>query len=106
MPTMSTSWKASFPINCVGTCPVRTTRGTESIYAEAMPVTVLVAPGPEVTRHTPHLTGCPGITVRCVNGSLFMADQDVPDIRLNQLVIDVRHGTAREAEDDIHPLFL
>ena len=29
--------------------------GIESIYAEAIPDTVLVAPGPEVTRHTPTL---------------------------------------------------
>ena len=55
MPTMSASWKASLPIRSVGTCPVKTTIGIESMYAVARPVTVFVAPGPEVTRHTPVL---------------------------------------------------
>ena len=30
MPTMSASWKASFPIRFIGTCPVKQTKGTES----------------------------------------------------------------------------
>ena len=55
MPTVSHSWKASWPMACVGTCPVMTTIGIESMYAVAMPVTALVTPGPEVTRHTPTL---------------------------------------------------
>jgi len=42
-------------MRAVGTCPVKTTTGMESMYAVAMPVTVLVAPGPEVTRTTPGL---------------------------------------------------
>ena len=37
----------------VGTWPVITTIGIESMYAVAMPVTALVTPGPEVTRATP-----------------------------------------------------
>ena len=53
MPTVSHSWNASRPIACVGTCPVITTSGIESMYAVAMPVTALVTPGPEVTRATP-----------------------------------------------------
>ena len=55
IPTVSTSWKASEPITGVGTWPVRITIGMESMYAVAIPVTAFVAPGPEVTRHTPHL---------------------------------------------------
>ena len=31
MPTMSASWKASVPIDAVGTCPVIATSGTESM---------------------------------------------------------------------------
>ena len=31
IPTMSTSWKASVPIRDVGTCPVKTTIGMESM---------------------------------------------------------------------------
>ena len=53
MPTVSASWKASLPIMKVGTWPVSTTIGIESISASVMPVTALVAPGPEVTRTTP-----------------------------------------------------
>ena len=53
MPTVSHSWNASWPIACVGTWPVRTTIGIESMYAVAMPVTALVTPGPEVTSATP-----------------------------------------------------
>ena len=55
MPKMSVSWKASVPIAGRGTWPVITTMGTESICAVAMPVTRLVAPGPEVPKQTPTL---------------------------------------------------
>ena len=47
------SWKASVPIAEVGTCPVITTRGTESAMLSRTGVTVFVAPGPEVTITTP-----------------------------------------------------
>ena len=53
MPKMSVSWKASVPMAARGTWPVITTIGTESMWAVAMPVTRLVAPGPEVPKHTP-----------------------------------------------------
>ena len=52
IPTKSASWKASLPIIVVGTWPDSTTIGVESMYASAIPVTVLVAPGPEVTSTT------------------------------------------------------
>src|SRR5882762_230041 len=52
---MSTSTGPGRPIACVGTCPEMITIGIESMYAVAMPVTALVTPGPEVTRHTPTL---------------------------------------------------
>ena len=55
MPTMSASWKASVPMTPRVTWPVMTTMGTESMKAVAMPVTVLVAPGPLVTSTTPTL---------------------------------------------------
>jgi len=53
MPVMSVSWKASEPMTEVGTWPVIQTMGEESIIAVAMPVTRLVAPGPEVAIATP-----------------------------------------------------
>ncbi len=53
MPVMSISWKASLPRNIEPTWPVMQTMGDESIIAVAMPVTRLVAPGPEVAMATP-----------------------------------------------------
>jgi hypothetical protein len=55
MPVMSVSWNASEPISLLPTCPVIHTIGTESIIAVAMPVTMFVAPGPEVAIATPTL---------------------------------------------------
>ena len=52
---MSTSWKASVPISGEATWPVIATIGTLSRKALAMPVTRLVAPGPDVAMHTPGL---------------------------------------------------
>ena len=49
------SWKASEPIAPVGTCPQMTTIGIESAMQSRIGVTVLVAPGPEVTSATPTL---------------------------------------------------
>ena len=55
MPTMSASWNASVPISVENTWPVMASMGTESMYASAIAVTRLVAPGPEVAMHTPTL---------------------------------------------------
>ena len=55
MPVMSTSWKPSRPIAVEGTLPVMATSGVESRCAVAMPVSRLVAPGPEVAITTPTL---------------------------------------------------
>ena len=52
-PVMSVSWKASDPMSELDTWPVMQTIGEESIMAVAMPVTMLVAPGPEVAIATP-----------------------------------------------------
>ncbi len=55
MPTMSASWNASVPIRVENTWPVIATIGIESMYASAIAVTRLVAPGPEVAIVTPTL---------------------------------------------------
>jgi hypothetical protein len=55
MPTVSHSWNASSPMARVGTWPVITTIGIESMKAVAMPVTAFVTPGPLVTSATPGL---------------------------------------------------
>ena len=54
-PTISTSWKESLPRAGSVTFAVIATTGMLSIYAVAIPVTRLVAPGPEVAIHTPTL---------------------------------------------------
>ena len=53
MPTVSHSWNASVPMALVGTWPVMHTIGMLSMYASISGVTMLVAAGPLVTRHTP-----------------------------------------------------
>jgi hypothetical protein len=53
MPVTSASWKASLPRFAVFVCPLITISGEESISAVSRPVTVFVAPGPEVTSATP-----------------------------------------------------
>jgi hypothetical protein len=55
IPRMSASWNASVPMAALPTCPVMATIGTESIWASAIGVTRLVAPGPEVAMQTPTL---------------------------------------------------
>ena len=54
-PVISISWKLSLPRRLLVTLQVIATMGTESMYAVAMPVTRLVAPGPEVAMQTPTL---------------------------------------------------
>ena len=50
---MSISWKLSLPSSGTLTLHVIATIGTESMYAVAIPVTRLVAPGPLVAKQTP-----------------------------------------------------
>ena len=52
-PVTSVSWNASEPISLLPTCPVMHSSGEESSIAVAMPVTMFVAPGPEVATATP-----------------------------------------------------
>ncbi len=49
------SWNASVPTALLGTWPQITTTGTESAMQSRTGVTVLVAPGPDVTITTPTL---------------------------------------------------
>src|SRR5688572_758832 len=52
IPVTSASWNASLPMNDRFTWPVTATIGTESIHADASPVTRFVALGPDVAKHT------------------------------------------------------
>ena len=55
MPVMSASWNASVPMSARLCCPVIATTGIESMWASAIGVTRLVAPGPDVAMQTPTL---------------------------------------------------
>ena len=70
--------------------------------ASVRPVTVLVAPGPEVTRTTPTLP-----VLRTFGGmdrGLLVTDEDVPQlVLLEQRIIEQQHGTARIAELPLRP---
>jgi hypothetical protein len=71
-PVMSVSWKASDPISRLPTWPVMQTIGDESIIAVASPVTMLVAPGPEVAMATPTLPVARGVAVGHVGRALLV----------------------------------
>ena len=102
MPTLSASWKASLPIRCVGTWPVKATIGIESIRASCSAVTRLVAAGPEVTRQTPTLPGGPRVALGGVAGGRLLADQDVAQaLEVVEHVVDRQHGAAGQAEDEV-----
>ena len=107
MPTVSHSWKASRPIACVGTWPVRTTSGIESMYAVAMPVTALVTPGPEVTSADADLLRGARVAVGRVHRALLVAHQDVLHlVLLEELVVDKEHRAPGIAEDVLDALRL
>jgi len=53
----------------------------------------------------PALAGCAGVTVRGVSGTLLVTDEDVLDpLLLEEGVVDVQHGPARVAEDELDAL--
>ena len=87
-------------------CPVITISGDESISAVSRPVTVFVAPGPEVTSTTPGLPGRAGVAVGHVGRALLVAHEDQLDLRVDQGVEDRDRGAAREPEDQLDPLAL
>ena len=58
MAVIGASWKASVPMDPVGTCPQMTTMGTESAMQSRTGVTQFVAPGPDVTSHHAHAAAC------------------------------------------------
>ncbi len=87
-------------MSAVGTWPVIHHDGDGVQVREAIPVTVLVAPGPEVTRATPTLRESPGVAVRGVDRGLLVAHQDVLDLgRPGEFVIDVQDHSAGITED-------
>ncbi len=107
MPTVSASWKASLPIMKVGTWPVRTTIGIESISASVMPVTALVAPGPGGDEDDAGPAGGAGIALGRMGRGLLVADEDVADVvLLEDRVVDRQHRAAGIAEHRVDALVL
>jgi hypothetical protein len=72
-----------------------------------MPVTALVAPGPEVTSATPTFSVRARETVGGVHGGLLVAYQHVADrFLLEERVVDEEDRAARVAEDILDLFFL
>ena len=74
--------------------------------AVAMPVTMLVAPGPEVATATPTSSAGARIAVRHVRGALLVAHQHVMDLAVLQRVIGRQNRAARIAENVLHAFAL
>ena len=64
-----------------------------------MPVTALVAPGPEVTDHHARPSADARVALGHVRGALLVADQDVLDLGVEQRVVGRQDRAARVAED-------
>ena len=81
------------------TWPVMQTTGEESSIAVAMPVTMFVAPGPEVAMATP--TPPPGarVAVSHVRGALFVAHQNVVQLGFAERVVDGKNRASRVAKN-------
>ena len=74
--------------------------GTESMFASAMAVTTFVAPGPEVTMHTPSLASGQCVAFCRMSGGLLVTHQHEAELRVVfDLVVDGQNRAARNAED-------
>ena len=102
MPTLSASWKASLPIRCVGTCPVKATIGIESIRASCSAVTRFVAGRPRGDEAHADPAGRARVALGRVAGGRLLADQDVAQpLEVVQRVVDRQDRAAGQAEDEI-----
>ena len=103
MPVMSVSWNASEPISLLPTWPVMQTIGDESIIAVAMPVTMLVAPGPGRRDRHADLAARARVAVGHVRRALLVADEHVADRIAEHRVVGRQDRAARIAEHVGHP---
>ena len=78
------------------------TMGMESIIAVARPVTMLVAPGPEVAIGHANFARGARVAVGHVRRALLVADEDVADGEFAQRVVDGQNRAAGIAEDLAH----
>lgn len=76
----------------------------ESIYAVAIPVIRLVAPGPDVETQTPILFPVREYPLAAWAKALLRSDEDVPDIRIIKLIVKRAYGGAGITEDKLRPL--
>ena len=104
MPVMSVSWNASDPISLLPTWPVMQTIGDESSIAVAMPVTMLVAPGPDVAIGDADLAARARVAVGHVRRALLVPDEDVADRVVEHRVVRRQNRAAGIAEDVRHAL--
>ena len=74
--------------------------------AVAMPVTMLVAPGPEVATATPTSPAGARVAIGHVRGALLVAHQNVMDLAVLQRVIGRQNRPAGIAEYLLHALAL
>ena len=102
-PVMSVSWKPSLPISLLPTWPVMQTIGEESIIAVAMPVTMLVAPGPGRRDRDADLAARARVAVGHVRGALLVAHEHVPDRIVEHRIVGRKDGAAGVAEHGRHP---
>ena len=105
IPKMSISWKESRPKKFAPTLPVMATTGMESMYAVAMPVTRLVAPGPLVRDDDARLSRDARPTVRGVRRALLVRGDDVLDVPVAvERVVNIEHRAAGIAEHRLDAL--
>ena len=70
--------------------------------AVAMPVTMLVAPGPEVASATPNASRGARVAIGHVRGALLVAHQNMVNGGLGHGIIGRQDGAAGIAEDVLH----
>ena len=104
MPTLSASWKASLPMRCVGTCPVKATM-RDRVHQRVLERGHQVGGGgPGGDEADADLAGRPRVALRRMPGGGLLAHQDVADaLEVVQGVVDRQHRAARQTEDEIHP---
>jgi hypothetical protein len=99
-PEISTSWKASVPIEVENTWPVMASSGTESMWASAIAVTKLVAPGPEVAIATPKRP-TQRVAFGGVASTLFVPNQNVANLVSRHQFVIKRHDRATGQSEDV-----
>ena len=101
-PSVSVSWKASLPIRGMGTWPVKTTIGTESMKGVGNAGHGVGGAGAAGHEHGSDLARGLGVALRRMRAALFVAHQYMLEIRLHarHFVIYVNYRPAGMSEDN------